>query len=89
MNVRRPAARRFVRRLSGYPPSNAGTHAVGCVISIVLGFIGALVGIWLARLTGLPEIFAVEIGGARIPIVWTIIGGAIFCGLLQFLRRRP
>lgn len=61
----------------------------GCLVSIVLGFIGALVGIWLARLTGLPELFAVEVGGTRIPIVWTIIGGALFCGILQFLRRRP
>jgi uncharacterized membrane protein YeaQ/YmgE (transglycosylase-associated protein family) len=66
-----------------------GYSTGGCLVSIALGFIGALIGVWLARLVGLPEIFAIDVGGTRIPIVWTILGGALFCGLLQFLRRRP
>ena len=35
----------------------------GCLVWIVLGFIGALLGEWLARATGLPELFVVQIGG--------------------------
>lgn len=70
----------------GLAQAIAGYSRGGCLVSIVLGFIGALIGTWLARLTGLPEIFAVEIGGAKIPIVWSIIGGALFCALLQFVR---
>jgi uncharacterized membrane protein YeaQ/YmgE (transglycosylase-associated protein family) len=33
-----------------------GTHG-GCLVSIALGFIGALIGSWLARRLGLPEVF--------------------------------
>ena len=29
----------------------------GCLVSIALGFIGALLGSWLARQLGLPELF--------------------------------
>jgi uncharacterized membrane protein YeaQ/YmgE (transglycosylase-associated protein family) len=68
--------------------SITGYSRGGCLASLFLGFIGAVVGVWLARLTQLPELFNLEIGGTRIPIVWTVIGAALFCGLLQFLGRR-
>ncbi len=60
----------------------------GCLVSVVLGFIGALVGTWLARLTGLPDILSIQIGETRVPILWTIIGAALFCAVLQLLGRR-
>lgn len=60
----------------------------GCVVAIVIGFIGALLGGWLARQFNLPDFFDVQVAGVRIPILWTIIGAALFCGLLQFLGRR-
>ena len=50
----------------------------GCLVSIALGFIGALIGMWLARTMGLPELFAVRIGTTNFPIVWSIIGSALF-----------
>ena len=40
-----------------------GVSRGGCLVSIALGFIGALVGLWLARLLGLPELFTVSVGG--------------------------
>ena len=43
------------RAISGY------SHG-GCLVSIALGFIGAVLGMWLARKLGLPELFAVQIG---------------------------
>ncbi len=74
----------------GLAQSLTGYSHGGCLVSIVLGFIGALIGTWLARLTGLPEIFAIDVGGTRLPIIWSIIGGTLFCALLQFMRRgRP
>jgi uncharacterized membrane protein YeaQ/YmgE (transglycosylase-associated protein family) len=39
----------------------------GCLVSIVLGLIGALIGTWLARLAGLPEILSVQIGNQPFP----------------------
>ncbi len=68
----------------------AGRGSGGCIVSIVLGFIGALLGLWLARLMGLPELFTVQIGNEPFPIIWSIIGAALFVAVLSlFTRRRP
>lgn len=66
--------------LAGY------THG-GCLVSIVLGFIGALLGLWLARMAGMPEMLPVRIGGQRFPVVWSIIGASLFVALLSWLSR--
>ena len=60
----------------------------GCLVSIALGFVGAVVGMWLARTMGLPELFAVRIGTTSFPIVWSIIGAALFVALLHLISRR-
>jgi len=67
----------------------AGYSHGGCLVSIVLGLIGALVGTWLARLLGLGEILAIRVGSESFPVVWSVIGAAIFAGLLQLISRRP
>ena len=59
----------------------------GCLVSIALGFIGALLGMWLAGALGLPELFAVNIGGKNFPIVWSIIGSALFVAILSLITR--
>ena len=66
----------------------AGYSRGGCLISIALGFIGALLGMWLAGALGLRELFAVKIGGESFPIVWSIIGSALFMAVLGLFRRR-
>ncbi len=60
----------------------------GCLVSIALGFIGALLGTWLARNLGLPELFAVNIGGQNFPIIWSIIGAALFVAVIGFISRK-
>ena len=60
----------------------------GCLVSIALGFIGALIGMWLARAMGLPELFAIQIGTTNFPIVWSIIGSALFVAVIALLTRR-
>ena len=64
-----------------------GSHG-GCLVSIVLGFIGAVLGPWLAGALGLPEAFALQIGGQTFPILWSIIGAALFVALLNLFARR-
>jgi uncharacterized membrane protein YeaQ/YmgE (transglycosylase-associated protein family) len=71
----------LARALAGY------SHG-GCLVSIVLGLIGALIGTWLARLTGLPELLSVRIGNRPFPLVWSIIGAALFVAVLNLLSRR-
>jgi len=60
----------------------------GCLVSIALGFIGALLGTWLARTLGLPEILAIPAGGMNFPIIWSIIGAALFVALIGLVSRR-
>ena len=59
----------------------------GCLVSIALGFIGALLGTWLASKFGLPELFAVPVGGLHFPIVWSIIGAALFVAVINLISR--
>lgn len=60
----------------------------GCLVSIALGFVGALLGMWLARHLGLPELFSVQIGTTSFPIIWSIIGSALFVAIIALLTRR-
>ena len=66
----------------------SGFSRGGCLVSIALGFVGAIVGVWLARTLGLPELFPVRIGTTNFPIVWSIIGSALFVALIALLTRR-
>ncbi|MGH9833005.1 MAG: hypothetical protein ACRD9Y_08310, partial [Blastocatellia bacterium] len=47
---------------------------LGC---IVIGFIGWLIGSWLAGRLGLGELLPLNIGGWSFPILWSIIGSAL------------
>jgi len=66
----------------------SGFSRGGCLVSIALGFIGAVLGMWLSRQLGLPELFSVHIGSTNFPIVWSIIGSAIFVAIISLLTRR-
>ena len=66
----------------------AGYSVGGCITSILVGFVGAVIGSWLAGQLGLPEIFAVTVGGRSFPIVWSVIGSALFVAVLALFTRR-
>ena len=64
----------------------AGGTRGGCVVSIVLGFIGAMLGSWIARKAGLPELFVVKLGdGPPFPFLWAVIGAALFVAIVVLL----
>ncbi len=65
----------------------SGYSRGGCLMSIALGFIGALIGMWLARALTLPELLWLDVGDVHFPIVWSIIGSALFVAVLGFLTR--
>lgn len=68
--------------------SLAGYSRSGCIGSIILGFIGALLGTWVARALHLPEVIAVQIGRDNFPVLWSVAGSALFVALLGLFRRR-
>ena len=59
----------------------------GCLVSIALGFVGALIGMWVARNMGLPEPLPVQVGGQTFPVVWSIIGSALFVAVIGLISR--
>jgi uncharacterized membrane protein YeaQ/YmgE (transglycosylase-associated protein family) len=68
--------------------SIVGYFPGGFLVSIGVGFVGALVGTWVARLLGLPELFAINVGGTTFPIVWSILGSALFVGFVSLIAGR-
>lgn len=67
--------------------SLAGYDLGGCLVSIVVGFIGAYIGLWIAAKFGLPHIFDISIEGKPFPVVWAVIGSALFTAVVALLRR--
>lgn len=71
----------------GIGQSLAGYDLGGCLVSIVVGFIGAYVGLWMAEKMGLPDFFTITIDSKPFPIIWAIIGSAVFTFIIAFLRK--
>jgi uncharacterized membrane protein YeaQ/YmgE (transglycosylase-associated protein family) len=68
--------------------SLVGYSRGGCLVSIALGFIGALLGSWLARVLKLPELLNLQLGAQPFPVVWSIIGAALFVAILALVSGR-
>jgi uncharacterized membrane protein YeaQ/YmgE (transglycosylase-associated protein family) len=60
----------------------SGSWTGGILGSIVIGFIGWLVGSWLAMRLVLGELLPLDIGGWSFPIAWSIIGATPFVALI-------
>jgi uncharacterized membrane protein YeaQ/YmgE (transglycosylase-associated protein family) len=60
----------------------------GCLVSIAVGFVGALLGIWIQRGLGAPEILKIRVGDTEFPIVWSIIGSVIFVAIVALISPR-
>jgi uncharacterized membrane protein YeaQ/YmgE (transglycosylase-associated protein family) len=65
--------------------SLVGLDRGGCIISIVVGFIGAMIGTWLAREFNLPDLIVFHLRGTEYHILWTIIGAVIFTAVLSLI----
>jgi uncharacterized membrane protein YeaQ/YmgE (transglycosylase-associated protein family) len=66
----------------------AGYSHGGCLVSIALGFIGAVIGVWVARELKLPELFVMHIQHTRFPVLWSIIGATLFVAVVGLVSRR-
>lgn len=65
----------------------AGRRRLGCLTSIVLGFIGALIGTFIAQQLNLPLLLSIRFGSHAFPIVWAVLGSALFVAFLNLISR--
>ena len=65
--------------------SLSGFSRGGCIISIVVGFVGAMIGSWLSREMQLPDPFILHIRGNSYNLLWTIIGAVIFTAIISLI----
>ena len=66
----------------------AGDVGGGLIVSTVVGFIGALFGTWIAHKLKLAEPFIIQVSGHPFPILWSIVGAAVFVALIHLLSGR-
>lgn len=71
----------------GLGQSLVGYSVGGCLASIVVGLVGAYLGMWVATELGLPELWTLDVGGQPFPIIWSIIGSALFAAILGLINR--
>jgi uncharacterized membrane protein YeaQ/YmgE (transglycosylase-associated protein family) len=65
-----------------------GSWSGGVLGSIVIGFIGWMIGSWLAGRLGLGELLPLMVGGWSFPILWSIIGSTLVGMLLNLFVGR-
>lgn len=68
-----------------------GYSAGGCLVSAAVGLVGALLGTWVAEQLGLPALLAINVQGQSFPVVWSILGSALFVAIIALIsggRRR-
>jgi uncharacterized membrane protein YeaQ/YmgE (transglycosylase-associated protein family) len=67
----------------------AGYSRGGCLVSVALGFIGAVIGTWLARQLTLPPFLTIDIGQTAFPLIWSVLGSAVFVACVNLVAARP
>jgi uncharacterized membrane protein YeaQ/YmgE (transglycosylase-associated protein family) len=66
----------------------AGYSHRGCLTSVVIGFIGAWIGTWIVKEAHLPLFYVLHVQGESFPVVWSVIGAAMFGGVASMLTAR-
>jgi uncharacterized membrane protein YeaQ/YmgE (transglycosylase-associated protein family) len=64
-----------------------GAKRINVAVMIVLGFLGAFVGQWIAQYFGLPLLVPLEIGGRTFPLVWAIVGSIVVVGFVTAIQQ--
>jgi uncharacterized membrane protein YeaQ/YmgE (transglycosylase-associated protein family) len=66
----------------------SGSWNGGVLGSIVIGFLGWLIGTWLAVRLGMGEMLPLNIGGWTFPTLWSVIGSTLIGLLVRIFMGR-
>jgi len=58
----------------------------GFLVSIAVGFVGALLGSFAAGYFRWPELVLITVEGRAFPVIWSIIGAALFVALIHLIN---
>jgi uncharacterized membrane protein YeaQ/YmgE (transglycosylase-associated protein family) len=64
-----------------------GAKRMNLVAMVILGFVGAAVGRWLAGFCHLPILYELHLGGHAFPLIWALIGSIVTVGLATFVMQ--
>jgi uncharacterized membrane protein YeaQ/YmgE (transglycosylase-associated protein family) len=65
-----------------------GHRKVNVVMMIIFGFVGALIGRWVATYFHLPAIYVVNVGGSSFDLVWSMGGCLLVIAVVGLLGQR-
>ena len=74
--------------VGGIAQSIVGMSGRGCLVSIVIGLVGALLGNLLANKAGLPDIFTIHLGTHDFPLIWSVVGAVIFVAIVSIFQSK-
>ncbi|MCB1216384.1 GlsB/YeaQ/YmgE family stress response membrane protein [bacterium] len=63
-----------------------GSRRVHILAVILLGFLGTIVGPWIANYFHFPEPVPLMVGGAPFSLVWSIVGAALVVAVVNMVR---
>jgi len=68
----------------------AGGTSGGFALSVIVGFFGAILGVFIARTAHLPRILVVTVDGHAFPLIWSTVGGIALIAISHVVlpRRR-
>jgi len=58
----------------------------GLMYVVLLGFVGALLGTWVAHGLRLPELLTIGGRGRHVPLLWSVLGCAALVALAHLTR---
>ncbi len=65
-----------------------GRQPMGCLLSIVIGLIGAMLGRWLSETLDIGDPWTITAGNQTFPVLWSIVGAALFVAVLNLIGGR-
>jgi uncharacterized membrane protein YeaQ/YmgE (transglycosylase-associated protein family) len=63
-----------------------GRSIGGFIVLTVVGLLGALLGDWIARLLGAPELLVIAVEGRTIGLLWAIVGAALVAAVVAWIQ---
>lgn len=60
----------------------------GLMTDVGIGFLGGLIGSWVPRLAGVPDLLILQMRCVHFPLLWAILGGFTAIALLRRLADR-